>query len=114
MTTTYIEFAKKQDFEKMKSVIEKEFTNVKTFKKMSELDYISFDYKEQNIYCYFMKHNRIYDKFNKLKKCSSFSSDRPNEIKTESFKIIAAHFNCRFWENDCVENEFIDFNTQNN
>lgn len=109
MTTTDIRFNEKQDFETIKSVIEKEFTNVQTHKKISDLDYISFDYQGQNIFCSFMKHNRIYGKGNVLTECSSFSSDRPNEIKTEAFKIIAKYFDCRFWENDCVEEDYIDF-----
>ena len=113
MTTTDIQFKEKQDFETIKSVIEKEFENVQTHKKISDLEYISFDYKGQNIYCSFMKHNRIYGKGNFITECSSFSSDRPNEIKTEAFKIIAKYFDCRFWENDCVENDFIDFKKLN-
>ena len=114
MTTTDIQFKEKQDFENIKSVIEKEFTNVQTHKKISDLDYISFDYKGQNIYCSFMKHNRIYGKGNIITECSSFSSDRPNEVKTEAFRIIAKYFDCRFWENDCVENDFIDFKVVEN
>lgn len=109
MTTTDIRFNEKQDFETIKSVIENEFTNVQTHTKISDLDYISFDYKEQNIYCSFIKHNKIYGKGHKLTECSSFSSDRPNEIKTEAFKIIAQYFNCRIWENDCEEDNYIDF-----
>lgn len=109
MTTTHIQFKEKQYFKTIKSVIEKEFENVQTHKKISDLDYISFDYQGQNIFCFFMKNNRIYGEGNVLTECSSFSSDRPNEIKTEAFKIIAKYFDCRFWENDCVENDFIDF-----
>jgi len=107
MTTTYIQFAEKQDFETIKSVIEKEFTNVKNHKKISDLDYISFDYKGENIYCHFLKDNIIHGKDNAVTKCSSLASDRPNATKTEAFKIIAKHFNCRFWENDCDETDSI-------
>ena len=109
MTTTNIQFKEKQDFEAIKSVIEKEFTNVQIHKKISVLEHISFDYKEQNIYCSFMKHNRIYGKENELTECSTFCSDRPNDIKTEAFKIIAKYFDCRFWEDDCSDDNFIDF-----
>lgn len=41
--------------------------------------------------------------------CLELMKDIPNEIKTEAFKRIAKYFDCRFWENDCVENNFIDF-----
>ena len=57
----------------------------KSFNQLSDLKNISFDFKGQNIYCSFMKDNRIYGKNNELTECSSFSSDRPNEIKTEAF-----------------------------
>ena len=109
MITTDIRFNEKQDFETIKSVIEKEFTDIQTYKTINDLDYISFDHKGQNIFCSFMKHNRIYGNGNVLTECSSFSSDRPNGIKTEAFKIIAKYFDCRFWENDCVEEDYIDF-----
>ena len=109
MTTIDIRFNEKQNFETIKTIIEREFTNVQTHTKPSDLDYISFDYQGQNIFCSFMKHNRIYGKGNVITECSSFSSDRPNEIKTKAFKIIAKYFNCRLWENDCVEEDYIDF-----
>lgn len=112
MTTTNIQFKEEQDFETIKTVIEKEFTNVNTHRKMSDLEYISFSYKKQIILCWFMKHNTIHGKGNVITECSTFSSDRPNEIKTEAFKIIARYFDCRFWENDCCEDNFIDFKTK--
>jgi hypothetical protein len=106
MTTTDIQFDKKQEFEIIKNIIETNFDNIKTHTSISDLKYISFDYKGQNIYCSFMKNNKIYRKNNEITECSSFSSDRPNEIKTEAFEIIAKHFNCRMWENDCNEKDF--------
>jgi len=109
MTTTDIQFNEKQEFETIKSIIEIEFENVKVQESISDLKNISFDFKGQNIYCSFMKDNRIYGKNNELTECSSFSSDRPNEIKTEAFKIIAKYFDCKLWENDCEENNYIDF-----
>ena len=109
MTTTDIQFNEKQEFETIKSIIEIKFENVKVQESISDLKNISFDFKGQNIYCSFMKDNRIYGKNNELTECSSFSSDRPNEIKTEAFKIIAKYFDCKLWENDCEENNYIDF-----
>lgn len=109
MTTTDIQFNEKQEFETIKNIIEIKFENVIVQESISDLKYISFDFKGQNIYCSFMKDNRIYGKNNELTECSSFSSDRPNEIKTEAFKIIAKYFDCRLWENDCEEDNYIDF-----
>jgi hypothetical protein len=106
MTTTDIQFNEKQEFETIKNIIEIKFENVKVHESISDLKYISFDFKGQNIYCSFMKDNRIYGKKNELTECSSFSSDRPNEIKTEAFRMIAKMFNCKMWENDCNEKDF--------
>lgn len=106
MTTTDIQFKDKQEFETIKNIIEINFDNVKVHESISDLKYISFDFKGQNIYCSFMKDNKIYGKNNELTECSSFASDRPNKIKTEAFKIIAKMFNCKMWENDCNENDF--------
>ena len=109
MTTTDIIFEKKQKYETIKSVIDANFTNVKEQKFVSTNKYFSFDYEGKTIDCYFAEHNKIYGAGNKITECSSLSSDRPNEIKTEAFKIIAKYFDCRFWENDCVEEDYIDF-----
>jgi len=106
MTTTDIQFNEKQEFETIKNIIEIKFENVKIHESISDLKYISFDFKGQNIYCSFMKDNRIYGKNNELTECSSFSSDRPNDIKTEAFRMIAKMFNCKMWENDCNEKDF--------
>jgi hypothetical protein len=112
MTTTDIQFDEKQEYEIIKQVIDSNFANVKEHKSISELQYVSFDFEGQTIDCYFMKDNKIYGKNNELTECSSFSSDRPNDIKTKAFRIIAKHFNCKFWENDCSENNFEIFKSK--
>jgi hypothetical protein len=100
MTTTQIQFPEKIEFETIRNVIENEFDNVKIHKSFSDLKHISFYYKGEKIYCYFLKDNKIYHSDGKITYCSSFSSDRPNKNKTEAFRIIAKHFDCVFYEND--------------
>jgi len=113
MTSTDIQFNKKQKFINIKSVIEKEFDNVfidNSFNTSENSNiYISFNYKGQYIYCYFCENNICYGKNNIKTEYSSLGSDRPNDIKTEAFKIIAQYFDCVFWENDCSEDNFIKF-----
>lgn len=113
MTTTNIQFNEKQNFETIKEIIELNFDNITIHKSIGNLEYISFNFKGQNIYCSFMKNNIIYGNNNQITECSSFSSDRPNKIKTQAFKIIAKNFKCRLWENDCNENKYIDFKIKN-
>lgn len=112
MTTTNIQFDEKQEFETIKTLIEANFKNFKIQKIKSDINYISFDFKGENIYCSFMKDNKIYGENNEITECSSFSSDRPNKNKTEAFRIIAKCFNCKMWENDCNEDKFEIFTTK--
>lgn len=77
-----------KNFETIKLVIEKEFTNVKVHPHFSELKYISFDFEGENIYCHFMKDNQIYHTGGNVTHCSSLSSDRPNEKKQRHLKLL--------------------------
>jgi len=105
MTTTEIRFDSKQNFKTINKVICDNFDNVNTWIGPSGLQYIQFDYKDKNILCYFAEDSVIYTN-TKIIECSTLYSDRPNDIKTEAFLIIANHFDCTFWENDWYENDF--------
>lgn len=109
MTTTIIQFDEKQEWRAILSVVdaEKDFKNLKILERLSiELLSISFDYKDVNIFCCFYRHNNIHYDGGTITHCSTFSSDRENDIKTEAFEKIAKHFDCKLRENDCEENDF--------
>lgn len=110
MTTTEIIFNEKQSFGKIKEVIKSNFENFKIHQLTNGIYYFFFYFKNETIFCHFMKHNQIYGRNNEIKRCSTLSSDRPNDNKFESFKIIASNFKCKLWFNDCDEKNFIEFN----
>jgi len=107
MTTTTIHFSSKQKPETIKQVVEKEFGCItKEMPSNYGLNHFSFDFKEQSIWVTFCENNQIHPDYGEVIYCSTLSSDRPNEIKTEAFLRIAKHFDCTFWENDCDEDNF--------
>lgn len=105
METTKIHFDPKQDFETIEQIIKNNFQNYRYRKGdyISGMDSFMFDHNNETIYCLFYEDNALYYDNDLVENCSTLASDIVSENKTEAFRKIASHFNCKFFPNDCKE-----------
>jgi hypothetical protein len=110
MKSTTIHFNEKQDFSSILKIIEQNFNVIHIEKgHLSSIIHVGFEYKGENIYCYFSRDNKIYYNDGRLLHFSTLSSDRLSSLKDEAFKIIASKFRCKFWADDHDYDNFIEF-----